>query len=501
MPTPNQTGTGIVLPRVALGAVLSLMAAASAAAQVAVPAVTGPVPASVLPGTPTHDYPFFSTNHDIAAQGYVEQEFFIQGTANRYNTPALATGSVIDSGHPYQTRVVVRRPSNPAQFNGTALVEWYNVTNGFDAENTWFFSWEHILQAGYAWVGVSTQAVGVNALKAWSPARYGSLDVTQGGTIADDALDYDVFSQVAAALRRPGSVDLLGGLVPKRVVGIGESQSAIRMAPYINSVDPLTPVYDGFLLLSAVGGQIRPDARVPTFKISTEYDVQAADASVRQPDARNFRTWEVAASSHVDQHLRASREPLELRDFGTSSEAALAPQCQVPLLGTAVQTRYVVGRAEDWLATWISDGLPPPAAPGIQTTQIGTPGTASIIARNASGIALGGIQLPAAAVPTALNIGTNSGPGACVRWGYSIPFSTTQLDQLYPSYPAYVDAVVQSATENLIRGYIGPGDAQQATLDAVETKIGSPEADDQAHYLAEFGHGLTRLPELNGYLK
>jgi len=35
--------------------------------------------------------------------------------------------------------------------------------------------------------------------------------------------------------------------------------------------------------------------------------------------------WEVAGTSHVDQHLRASREPLELRDNLTSTEAALAP--------------------------------------------------------------------------------------------------------------------------------------------------------------------------------
>ena len=501
MPSSDRTGAGASMSRATLGAALSLAVATSAAAQVPVPTVTGPVPATVLPSTPSHDYPFFSTNHEIAVQSYVEQEFFIQGTASRYNTPALATGSVIDSGHPYKTRVVIRRPTNPAQFNGTVLVEWDNVTNGFDAENTWFFSWEHILQAGYAWVGVSAQLVGVNALKAWSPARYGSLDVTQGGAITDDSLDYDIFSQAAAALRHPGSVDMLGGLIPSRVIGIGESQSAIRMVPYVNSVDPLTPVYDGFLLLSAIGGQVRPDVRVPTFKISTEYDVQTADASVRQPDQQNFHTWEVAASSHVDQHLRASREPLELRDLGTSAEAALAPQCQVPLLGTTVQTRYVVGRAEDWLATWSRNGQTPPSAPRIQTAQVGTPGTASVIARNALGIALGGIQLPAAAAPTALNVGTNSGPGACVRWGYSIPFSTAQLDQLYPSYPSYVNAVAQSAAEDLAHGYIGPGDAQQATLDAVETQIGHPSARDQDRYLAAFGQGLTVVPELDGYLK
>src|SRR5687768_9137969 len=74
------------------------------------PTVTGPVAAPGIPGNPKHDYPFFATNHELAASGYVEEEFFIQGMANRYNTPPQATGSIIDSDHPYKTRVVVRRP-------------------------------------------------------------------------------------------------------------------------------------------------------------------------------------------------------------------------------------------------------------------------------------------------------------------------------------------------------------------------------------------------------
>ena len=42
----------------------------------------------------------------------MEEEFFIDGTANVYNTPPLATGSILSSGHPYKTRIVVRRPKN-----------------------------------------------------------------------------------------------------------------------------------------------------------------------------------------------------------------------------------------------------------------------------------------------------------------------------------------------------------------------------------------------------
>src|ERR1051326_3592741 len=159
------------------------MLAMTASAAVPNPSVTGPVASVGIPGNTAHDYLFFATNHDLATHGYIEEEFFIQGTANRYNTPAQTTGTIIDGDHPYKTRVVVRRPAAAKRFNGTVLVEWYNVTNGFDAENMWFFTWEHMLRAGYIWVGVSALQVGVAALKKFSMARYGAIDVNQGGTV------------------------------------------------------------------------------------------------------------------------------------------------------------------------------------------------------------------------------------------------------------------------------------------------------------------------------
>ena len=149
---------------VALAALIAIMPL-TLKAEVPDPVVTGPIASGGIPGSSAHNYTFFATNHDLAIRGYIEEEFFVQGTANRYATSPQATGTVTDSHHPYTTRIVVRRPADAKRFNGTVLVEWNNVTNGFDAENVWFFSWEHILRGGYAWVGVSAQQVGVTALK------------------------------------------------------------------------------------------------------------------------------------------------------------------------------------------------------------------------------------------------------------------------------------------------------------------------------------------------
>lgn len=465
---------------------LVIFAATAQAGSVPNPVVTGPIAATAIPGDPSHNYTFFATNHELATNGYVEEEFFVQGTANRYTTPTLTTGAIIDGGHPYVTRMVVRRPADPSQFNGTVLVEWYNVTNGFDAENLWFFDWEHILGGGYVWVGVSAQRVGVAALKTFSPARYGGLDVTQAGTINDDSLSYDIFSQAAQAIRHPMGTDPLGGLKPKVIIGTGESQSAGRLSTYVNSIDPLAHAYDGYLLLSSLGNKIRTDLTAPVWKISTEYDVQQSEALARQPDTSRFRHWEVAGSSHVDQHLRDSREPLELRDRGISSEANLAPTCGIPTIGTRVATKDVVGAAFDELVPWITKGKLPPSAPEMETTSLGPP---TVLARNSLGLALGGIQLSQVAVPTALNVGTNTGPtgSACVRWGYWVPFSVSQLDSLYRDHEAYVGEVAKVTRDNLRKGYIGVLDARHTVVEAVNSAVGGGDRDrDLDRYLVEF---------------
>src|SRR5258708_29231141 len=131
---------------------------------------------------------------DLAKRGYVEEEFFIEGKANTYDTPPGRTGGTKDSDHPFKTRIVVRRPKSVSKFNGTVIVEWSNVSQGHDGEYDWFQSADHIVGAGYAWVGVSNQRVGIDSLKEWSPNRFRTLDVTEGGKITDDSLSYDIFT-------------------------------------------------------------------------------------------------------------------------------------------------------------------------------------------------------------------------------------------------------------------------------------------------------------------
>src|SRR6201987_883189 len=100
--------------------------------------------------------------YDLAALGYTEQEFLLSGTADSYR---LAAGrapdgqwtGVRDNSAPFTSRVLVRQPANPADFSGTVVVEWLNVSGGLDAAPDWMLTHTHLLRRGHVWAGVSAQ--------------------------------------------------------------------------------------------------------------------------------------------------------------------------------------------------------------------------------------------------------------------------------------------------------------------------------------------------------
>lgn len=93
------------------------------------PTVTGPIPSTQgSQGRPQTDSAF-----DLAPYGFVEEEYFLSGTAKTYG----ATPTTAD----YTTRMLVRRPADPKKFNGTVIVEWNNVTAQHDQSPDYFWSY------------------------------------------------------------------------------------------------------------------------------------------------------------------------------------------------------------------------------------------------------------------------------------------------------------------------------------------------------------------------
>jgi hypothetical protein len=458
---------------VAAFAVVLAAFGASLAAAGSDPLVTGPIPSLAEPGDPSHEYPFFASHLDLAGHGYVEEEFFFEGDATRYFITGTETAIPIDSGHPYRSRLIVRRPASPDGFDGVVVVEWLNVTNGFELENTWFQIDEHLLRSGHAWVGVSAQRIGVNHLRTWSPARYGALDVSRRSPTTGrerfvaDELSYDVFSQAAQALRSPSGVDPLGGLAPRVVIATGHSQSAMFLARYVNAIQPLTHAFDAFALHGSLGNLVRVDLEVPVWKALAEFDVEGfGEAAVRRPDDARFRTWEVAGTSHVDRKSYTSRVLLERRDLGVAVEDSL--QCGVMPPGSEVPFHTVMAAGLEHLVRRVTEGVAMPSAPPLETVSI----QPTVLARDGFGNALGGIRLPHVSVPIAVHSGSNTGAGACPRWGFTLPFDVQTLRSLYRNHGRYVSRVSRASERNVLDGFLLVPDAERIVEEAAHSRIG-----------------------------
>jgi hypothetical protein len=170
--------SGFLVTFFLIGMVALSLVSTPAPAVVPNPTVIGPIVDGPI-GDASHNYPMASADPAaLAAVGYLQQEFFVSGFANCYDTPRLATGGVIASGQPYMTRMMVRRPISAADFNGVVVVEWLNASSGYDIDSTWAAAnSEAYIRAGSAWVGVTLQNITVQFLRTWGPARYGSLNV------------------------------------------------------------------------------------------------------------------------------------------------------------------------------------------------------------------------------------------------------------------------------------------------------------------------------------
>lgn len=444
---------------------------------------------------------------DLASVGYVQEEFFVSGTASAYESaaPLSADGRWSASSiypQAYTTRIVVRRPIDPSAFTGNVAVEWLNVTAGFDTAPDWTNTHVELIRSGWVWVGVSAQAVGIVgskrsivaalALKNADPVRYAPL-VHPG-----DDYSYDIFSQVGALLRTQ-SQQVLGGLQPQHVLAFGESQSAFRLTTYVNAIARIANVYDGFLIHSR-GAQgaplfqtpfrtiaapkqtvIRADVGVPVLIFETETDLVSPRLNyrvARQPDTPLIRTWEVAGTAHQDLYGLGIGDG-DLGD-GAADATLFAAMSSPPdaIYGGVITCKaginagphpYVLRSAVSTLAVWAATGMPPASMPRVELDASGT------IRVDAQGNALGGVRTPQVDAPVATLSGLGqTGDKFCGLFGTTTPFDTATIAAKYPSHDAFIakwNAAVDSA---VFAGALLPADAAQLKAVAAASTIGTP---------------------------
>lgn len=426
------------------------------------------------------------TRFDLAAVGYTEAEYAFTGEARAYERNSAGV-TVVDRAD-FTTRVLIYRPVDDSAFNGTVWVEWLNVSGGLDAAPDWIFVHRELMRRGAAWVGVSAQSIGTMGgtsifglespgLVGTNPSRYGAL------RHPGDRFSYDIYTQASAAVRG-SSGTILDGLTVERVMAIGESQSAFRLTTYVNDIDPLTAVHDGFLVHARGSGgaalddsgpptaaaraapvAFRPDLRVPVLCVESETDLMNLGyLGARQDDGDLFTLWEIAGTSHADMYTLVAGQVDDGHLPIDTLARAWVPVTEVFGMGldlpvNAGAQHYVLQAAVSQLERWVRGGPRPAAAPRLVVRD-------GSFVTDGLGNVTGGIRTPHVDIPVATLSGLgNSGHPISFLVGTTTPFDAETLRSLYRSKEDYL-ARFALATESAVNaGFVLPDDALE--IDAI----------------------------------
>jgi hypothetical protein len=446
-----------------------------------------PVAEATVSLPPDIGTPFSLPIFDLESVGYTQEEYFISGTSSGFtNTGELRRDGLWDAevseSADYTTRVLVRRPIDAADFNGTVLVEWMNVSAGFDTSPDWDNAHVEIIREGYAWVGVTAQFVGIYGragaivpfhLKGIDAERYAAL------THPGDSFSYDIFSQVAGALRNPNGIDMLDGAPAEVLIAAGESQSAFRLTTYVNAIHPLYNSFDGYIVHSrgeyssalAQAPQvtvetppevlIREDLNVPVLTFQTETDLLRPtlnSVTIRQADTDMLRLWEVVGTAHGDAYstsggwLDTGVDPSFSAVVEESSVQGFI-ECDFPM--NSGHAHYVFNVALDAMNRWIRDGTLPPLGELLEVSD-----DLSSFVLDELGNVQGGIRTPYVDAPAAVFSGLGQDGGSfCGLFGTTFLFDAVQMVERYVDQAGYVGAVTNAAQAAVDAGFLLQADA------------------------------------------
>ena len=213
--------------------------------------------------------PFMSAGKfiDLAASGYVENEYLFSGTANIYGEDGTGKAKVLYGDAPYTNRFIVRHPKNADKASGRILVEIVNSTSFMDHDRIWLLTYKHLMREGDVYIGITSKPITMKTLRRYDEKRYAALSWKNPreslfpsellGNIpgasfpeTEDGLLWDMLTDLPGKIKE--RKEIIGGITPKKIYLAGWSQSGAVMITYTNYFAKarrdagLPPIYDGW---------------------------------------------------------------------------------------------------------------------------------------------------------------------------------------------------------------------------------------------------------------
>ena len=460
------------------------------------PEIEGPIPVS------GESYPFCDMLHsrtplDVSEYGFVEEEYFISGTANVYDTDENDMAVLYKAALPYKTRILVRRPKEESKFSGRVYIDIMNATQGYDIEDLWHRNYLWCMENGHAYIGITSKPVNVLALKNFDYQRYKDLNWSNGekmpmpvpsftATIpgTEEGLFWDMLGQLAYLVRNGGEHNGIGGYQAEYLYLTGQSQSGAYLNTYISYFDSYLydengkGLFDGYL--NIVGALVQRSirqaetigplrltkehihpSRTPFIRFSSEADLylfkmfvgdNLLDMKVENSNSENdkCRYYEIAGSPHTDIICPVLSANSEIKKMG--GKMPNLDECLLEHINDMRIEFYVCGMLEK-LHIWASQGIAPEECEPLVREN-------GDLARDEYGNALGGLRTPYVDIPVASYIASNPDDpeGICGKMTY---FTKTHLKELYNSREEYIERFTEYVSKQAEEHWISESDGKK----------------------------------------
>ena len=305
----------------------------------------------------------------VLADGYVETEYLLSGSAQTYAGPVTGPVVVASDDSRYVTRILVRHPTSPADFSGRVVVEPFNTSFGVDRDALWARVGGLLQAEGDAWIGVTTRAMGAAELGKLDSLRYAEIDFPVND------LAWDALRDIGALIKAGGPGSPLGHLAVRRVYLGGYSQSAVDIATFamafhaigtaprrlaVSTTATSRPRMPPAARPSRPATAWRPpmehpsmrDVDVPVIEVQPQSDVEGfsaqlgsvvfvnpGSASVRRADSDfkrgRYRLYELAGAPHV-----ARLDGCEGRDRAFRRRHSFGRRCACCSSGSRTRCRH-----------------------------------------------------------------------------------------------------------------------------------------------------------------
>jgi hypothetical protein len=468
---------------------------------------------------------------DLSVHGYVEEEYLLSGQADDW-TWDDALRPVTTGRLPFTTRILLRRPADPAAFSGAVYLEPNHAD--YDRSLTWSATAPWLVRSGHAHVGVTQELATLPDLARWDPSRYAALSIPRPGQRLD--IVGLTAALVKGALAESGA-GVLAGYPVGRVIMSGWSQTGTFCRTFLGEGGHARsragdgPAVDGYVICVSSGGAGRPgygvlrppaelpldDPRrtigghgVPVAELLSEGESETHRAVLRPdsdgpdsggPDSGGtdsggtgsgrpgdrYRLYQVAGTGHITGRHELTTNRLQMADRGW------------PVNPSEVRERLSDGRM-DLVARavfaavdrWIADGAVPPRMPDrFGYDDPAGPATRGImpesapLARDADGNVTGGIRTPWVEVPLGGHFPHSTPvPGRCEPaphapyadpamlanlWAHLVPFPAAELARRYGDKDRYLTRLAAAAQAAVNEGWLLAEDLPELLGGARET--------------------------------